>query len=307
MRQLILALIVFAVVAGCGDGGSTPADDAGGKPVVMTTFYPTLYFTQRIAGDLVTATCPVPEDEDAIFWQPDEETVGRYQAADLIVVNGAEFEKWVAKVSLPASRVVNTAKPFEKDFIRFEKAVTHSHGPAGKHAHVGIDGHTWVDPVNAKVQATQIHAALRKLLPDEKEKLDAGLASLLADLDELNAGFGALSGRPPLLASHPAYNYIAKRYGWDLANLNLDPETMPSDEEFTKIAGILETHPAKFLLWEADPKPEIAARFRDELSIESVTFSPCELMSAEDLAAGEDYLSVMKANLAAMRGVLGGE
>jgi zinc transport system substrate-binding protein len=300
-RRLSLALLALCLVVGCGDQDTTDVPETGGKPVVMTTFYPTLYFVRRIAGDLVDVRCPVPEDEDAIFWQPDEATIGRYQKADLIVVNGAEFEKWVAKTSLPTARVVDTAKLFEKDFVRFEHATTHSHGPAGEHAHEGIDGHTWVDPVNAKAQAAEIHRALVKLLPGKKAALDAGLAALTKDLDDLAAGFASLTGKPPLLASHPAYNYLAKRYGWNLANLDLDPETMPEDEIFASMKEKMEAHPAKYLLWESTPKPEIAARFRDELGITSITFSPCELMSQADLMTGKNYLTVMKANLEALK------
>jgi len=302
---LMLALAVLMPIA-CGDGTPKDAPTSGGKPVVLTTFYPTLYFVRRIAGDLVEVECPVPEDEDAIFWQPDEATIGRYQQADLIVVNGAEFEKWVQKTSLPSAKLVDTARPFENDFLRFEKAVTHSHGPAGEHAHEGIDGHTWVDPENAKAQAAEIHRALVKLLPDRKARLDEGLAALTKDLDELSDGFAALAGKPPLLASHPAYNYTVKRYGWNLVNLDLDPGEMPSDEAFAKIAVLLKAHPAKYLLWESDPLPEIATRFRDELGVASVTFSPCELMSTADLVAGSDYLSVMRENLARLKPVFGG-
>jgi len=304
-RRLTLAILALFFVAGCGDSGSTDATDDGGKPIVLTTFYPTLYFVQRIAGDLVDAECPVPEEEDAIFWHPDEATIGRFQQADLIVVNGAEFEKWVAKTSLPPARIVNTARSFEKDFVRFEHATTHSHGPAGEHAHEGIDGHTWVDPMFASIQAGEIENALRKLLPGDGAKLDVGFAALRKDLGGLDAAFRALPGKPPLLASHPAYNYLAKRYGWNLVNLDLDPEEMPSAEVFAQVKAILAEHPAKHLLWEADPKPEIAARFRDELGVGSITFSPCELMSAEDLAAGKDYLSVMKGNLRALREAFG--
>ena len=36
--------------------------------------------------------CPVPEDEDAIFWNPDADMLAEYQAADLIVVDGNPLE-----------------------------------------------------------------------------------------------------------------------------------------------------------------------------------------------------------------------
>ena len=41
--------------------------------------------------------------------QPSDELLAAYQRADLIVLNGAGFAKWVAGASLPPSRVVDTA------------------------------------------------------------------------------------------------------------------------------------------------------------------------------------------------------
>jgi zinc transport system substrate-binding protein len=303
VRPLALAatLALFTVLGACGDKPEPAGGGAAAKPVIYTTFYPTTYFTQRLAGDLVTVVCPVPADEDAIFWKPDDATVARYQKADLIVVNGADFEKWVLATSLPQARVVDTAKPFAAGFVKFEKAVTHSHGPAGEHAHEGIDGHTWLDPINAKVQAGEIAKALAKLLPAHAATFEANLKALRADLDALDAGLKTVTEKlagAPLLASHPAYNYVAKRYSWNVKNLDLDPGEMPSDEAFAAIKALLAEHPAKIILWESFPLSEIAKRFAEELGLRSVEFSPCELVDPEALAGGEDYLSVMKRNLA---------
>lgn len=306
-RLIVVAVAVTALLAGCGGEPGTGSGDGGpDKPgkklLVMTTFYPTQYFTEMIGGDLVEVVCPVPEGEDAIFWQPDEETISRYQKADLIVLNGADFAKWVAKTPLPSAKVLDTAKPFESTFIRYEKATTHAHGPAGAHAHEGLDGHTWVDPVNAKVQASQILGRLRKLLPEHDEELQKRYLVLSGNLDSLNDRLTELQwreDRPPILASHPAYNYIAARYGWQVVNLDLDPEEMPSDEAFAAIAKIVSETRAEWLLWEGDPKPEIAKRFADELKIKSVTFSPCELYE------GEDYMTVMERNVERLKPVFG--
>jgi zinc transport system substrate-binding protein len=304
-RVFVVSIAVAALLAGCGGEPGTGSGDGGPekpakKLLVMTTFYPTQYFTEVIGGDLVEVVCPVPEGEDAIFWQPDEETISRYQKADLIVLNGADFAKWVAKTPLPSARVLDTAKPFADTFIRYEKATTHAHGPAGAHAHEGIDGHTWLDPLNAKVQAGEIHQRLLKMLPEHEERLNAGFRTLNDRLTKLERAFGDLKkglDERPILASHPAYNYIAERYGWKLINLDLDPEEMPSDETFAAIAAILKKSPAEFLIWEGDPKPEIAKRFADELNIRSVTFSPCELYE------GEDYTTVMERNVERLKPV----
>jgi zinc transport system substrate-binding protein len=72
----------------------------------------------------------------------DDQTVAAFQQANLIVVNGASFEKGLAKVTLAESRVVDTAKPLADELIVLTETVTHTHGPQGKHSHEGIDGHT---------------------------------------------------------------------------------------------------------------------------------------------------------------------
>ena len=294
--HIIAILLTCLIVTSCDQSPKTPVPKRVGPPLVMTSFYPTMYFAERIAGDLAKVECPVPATADPIHWMPDRATIASYQNADLIVLNGAVFEKWVDKVSLPTNHVVKTADAFRDEWVRFEEAVTHNHGPTGEHNHEGIDGHTWLDPNLAKIQAMQIHARLLALLPEQKSSLDSNLSGLLADLDMLNRSFVQLSAKLKdrhVLASHPAYNYLQKRYAWNVTNLDLDPRSMPTDQVLDEIGKLLSKKPATILLWENAPTPEIAARFRDRLGLTSVVFSPCE--SFDDAAT--DYLGVMNGNI----------
>lgn len=300
-----LTILLLCLILGCNNSPLNTAQNS--TPVVYTTFYPTYYFAQRIAGNLIQLECPTPEDEDPIFWEAykQPEIVQQYQQADLIILNGAKFTKWVENVSLPQDKIVNTAKPFEKDFIIIKDATVHRHGDGKEHSHAGLDGHTWIDPINAKIQAKEIKKALGKLLPKHISILDANFTKLENDLEALNKTLIEYQknekSNQPLLASHPAYNYIARRFDWNIKNLDLDPEVMPSEETFTKIRKILQSHSAKFILWETYPKQEIAQRFKDELSLESIEFSPCELLSSEEKQQGLDYLAIMKKNLENLR------
>ena len=62
----ICMLLILSLLISC----DSPQENTQAKvPVVYTTFYPTAYFTQRIAKDYAKVVCPVPEDEDAIFWE----------------------------------------------------------------------------------------------------------------------------------------------------------------------------------------------------------------------------------------------
>lgn len=298
-RKHYLLAAVLAVFFSSVAVHADTADDVG-KLVVYTTFYPTEYFTQRIAGDLVEVVNPVPDDADAISWQPDRKSLIAYQQADLIILNGAEFEKWVGQVTLPEDKIVNTAQPFDHRFITIENAVTHSHGAGHTHSHEGLDGHTWVDPVNAKAQAKEIAKVLTKRLPNHKRALKAGYEALASDLDALDSIFKNYRksyDKQPIFMSHPAYNYIAKRYRWNIVNLDLDPQQMPTLAQLADINAKLKKHDAKYLIWESEPDADIAERIEHETGLHSIVFTPLELLSQEQRTAGVDYLDVMQQNV----------
>ncbi len=303
--MLICLTSVAILSAGCKSEGTTSV--ARNKTLVYTTFYPTTYFTQRIAGDHAEVVCPCPASEDPIYWTPDDKTLAAYQQADLIVINGASLEKWIDKVSLPQSRIVDTTKPMADSLITFTQAIQHTHGPKGEHAHTGIDGHTWLDPVSAKGQALEIKKALIHQDPDHRADYERGFAALAKDLDDLDTRFRAISARMKtvsLLCSHPAYNYIARRYGWRIRNLHLDPLHMPDAENLAEAKQAASALSARLLLWEVAPNSEIAEAIQARAGVRSIVFSPCETLDEDARRRGEDYLSAMQANITTLEDAL---
>jgi zinc transport system substrate-binding protein len=81
------------------------------KPTAYVVNYPLYYFTERIAGDHVEVVFPAPSDVDPAFWKPDIATVAAFQAADVIVTNGATYAQWLSQVSLPLAKIVDTPPP----------------------------------------------------------------------------------------------------------------------------------------------------------------------------------------------------
>ena len=76
---------------------------AGDRLSVYTVNYPLAYFAERIGGDQVEVVFTAPPDVDPAYWVPDQKTITAYQQADLILLNGANYAKWISKVSLPRS------------------------------------------------------------------------------------------------------------------------------------------------------------------------------------------------------------
>lgn len=293
---------------------ATPATPAAAdtriRDIVRTTFHPTTYWAERIAGGQVAVENPVPRTADPIFWAPTREAITAYQQSRLIIVNGAEFERWVGMTALPESRVVETTRDFDEPFIRME-STTHAHGPTGEHSHEGVDGHTWMDPINAIRQATTLAEAMKDAWPQYADQFDANLAGLVADLEELDAQFRAITPRLEnviLLAAHPAYNYIARRYGWDITNLDLDPDNLLSGPDLRSINEAIpeDRDPSTqvLLLWESEPMDEMRQLLFADMRVESIVFRPAETISEEEWREDWHYMEIMRDNLNQLAGIL---
>jgi len=279
-------------------GGSVGV--AAERLVVYTVNYPLQYFAQRIAGDHAEVVLPLPPDVDPAFWQPDAATIGGFQRADVILLNGAGYAKWVSRVSLPRRKLVDTSTGFSDSYIDTQGSVTHSHGREGDHSHAGRAFTTWLDFSQAAEQARAVRDALSRIMPAQRDTFASNFLTLERDLLDLDARLKAIVARDParpLIASHPVYQYLARRYSFNLKSLMWEPDAMPPETEWQVLAELREGHPATWMLWEGDPAPEIDERLQ-QLGVQSTVFDP----RGNRPVAG-DFLSVMFNNLANMERV----
>ena len=235
------------------------------------------YFAERIAGEHANVVLPIPADEDPAFWMPDRKTISDYQRADLILLNGANYAKWVNKVTLPQFRVVDTSAELEEQFISVEGTVTHTHGPTGEHAHKGVAFTTWIDFKLATEQAKAIMKALSRKRPAFRDTFQSNFKELEKDLITIDRDIMAIvANKPeqPFVASHPVYEYFARRYGLNIISVHWEPEQVPGEEQWVELQSILKDHPAKWMIWEGEPDPVSVARL-ESMGINSLVFDPC--------------------------------
>jgi zinc transport system substrate-binding protein len=297
-------VLVVSLVSGCSRSSDGPAgvssDPKSGIVTVYVVNYPLKYFAERIGGAHVRVVFPAPVDEDPAFWQPDTKTISAYQQADLILLNGASFAKWTKTVSLPETRAVDTSASLADQYITVADAVTHSHGPDGGHAHPGTAFATWLDPQIALAQAEAIQRALTRLRPQHEEDFRQNLTSLNNDLNvldhELSAAVGSKSERA-LVVSHPVYQYLQRRYRLNAKSVHWEPGEAPPPEMWEELAGMLEQHPAKWMLWEGTPTEENVKRL-SELGVRSTVFDPCGNLPEEG-----GFLEAMRRNTENLRRV----
>jgi zinc transport system substrate-binding protein len=293
----------LVLLAGYGAGeaqAQRAAPAAPGDKRVYTVNYPLAWMAERLAGGAANVSFPAPVDVDPAYWNPEVETVLEYQQADLVLLNGAGYAKWAARVSLPSARQVDTSRGYRGRFIEVDAGPVHSHGPGGEHSHGELAFTTWLDLELARQQAAAVALALAELLPDRAGEIQQRgkiLDGVLREMDRQLSALGERLGGTPLLYSHPVYQYLQRRYGLNGRSLHWEPDQAPSERQWDELEALLRSHPAGIMLWEAAPLPEVAARL-SELGIAVVVFAPL----GNRPEAG-DFESAMRANIEALDAV----
>ncbi len=291
--KLAQLLLLALLMAGCAHHEEQARQTL--KPTVYTVNYPLAYFAERLAGDQIEIVFPEMEGDPA-FWEPTPEKILEFQNADLILLNGAEYAKWVSSAALPEDRLVNTARGLESQLIALDGSGSHAHASGDAHVHGDVAFTLWLNPELAVHQAKTIYASLSRMVALD----DVALIALVADLEKLDADlkevFQPLE-KKPLLGSHPVYQYLAAHYDLNMESVHWEPDSEPDRAMWRELEDILETHKADVMLWEDEPLPSVKKALAQK-GIKSVVFNPCGNRPPDG-----DFLTVMRANVEAVKGL----
>ena len=290
--RLKCAIILFMIVF------SVRSSSAAGPLNIYVVNYPLKYFAERIGGDHVKAEFPAPSDVDPAYWNPDIEDISAYQKADLILLNGAGYARWMAKVSLPRSKLVDTSRQFKDRYLTAKEVMTHSHGAVGEHAHEDLAFTTWLNFELAARQAKAIAGAMGRKRPELLDTFQVNYKALAEELERLDRDIQAIvstNHRTPLTVSHPVYDYFTRRYGLNIVSVHWEPDQVPSESQLGAFKEILKRHPARWMIWEGKPVQASVDKLKT-LGVGSLVFDPCG-----NVPARGDFMTVMQRNVEDLR------
>ena len=145
-------------------------------------------------------------------------------------------------------------------------------------------------------------AQLSDLDPDNAAEYSANAAALRSDLETLDSDFAAgLTGceRTTIVVSHDAFEYLAK-YGLQIESIvGLSPGAEPTPGDLSRLRDLIETDGVTTVFSETLVSPELSETLASEAGVTTAVLDPIEGLSDE--TADEDYLSIMRTNLAALR------
>lgn len=318
-RPAVLLASCALVLAACGGTGGADGDD---KVSVVTSFYPVQFVTERVAGDnaeITNLTAPGGEPHDL---ELSPRQVADVQDADLVVYQGG-FQTAVDEAVDQADRAKGTTVDSADGVTLIEEADEEGHSEEEGHAHEdeahdhadeeghdheshdhgGVDPHVWLDPKNLEPVTEHVRDALVEIDPDHADEYRANAEALLGDLatldEDLTTGLADCTIRD-IVTSHAAFAYLAQAY--DLRQVpiaGIDPGTEPSAAQLAEISDLVEADGITTVFTETLVSPAVANTVAREAGVETATLDPIEGLTEE--TSDEDYLSIMRTNLATLQ------
>lgn len=293
----IAALAVTTLLATAACGGSS-AGEGGGKTRVVGAFYPVAWLSQQIGGaDVSVDTLTKPGAE------PHDLELTPRQLGDL---SKAKFVVYVKGVQPAVDEAVEQhAKGRSLDAASVVKTLAPPAGGAEEESTVSYDPHVWLDPSRMATITTAIGGKLAAADPAHAATYQANAKTLAGKLTALDAEFqaGLKSCKlRTLVTSHAAFGYLAERYGLTQVSIaGVDPENEPSPKRLAELTQEIKRTRATTVFTETLVSPKVAQALANEAGVKTATLDP-----VEGLAAGskDDYLSIMRQNLQALRTAL---
>jgi len=169
--------------------------------------------------------------------------------------------------------------------------------------HPALDPHVWLDPTALGRIARVVQQRLSTIDPDHAIDYARNAATLNRQLRSLDRSFRsglAHCVRPEFMTTHAAFGYLAQRYHLtQIAISGLNPDAEPSPARIAEVQRLAQDHGLTTIFSETLVSPAVAQAIAGDLGLVTDVLDPIEGIT--DQSRGQDYLSVMSSNLAALR------
>ncbi|MDQ4009018.1 MAG: metal ABC transporter substrate-binding protein [Actinomycetota bacterium] len=278
-----VALLVVLATALAGCGGSA----AGGPGTsVVAGFYPFAFVAERVAGEHASVsnlTDPGAEPHDL---ELSPQQVAGVAEADVVVYQRGFQPAVDDAVAENAGGAV----------VEVGEVVGTGGAPAG-------DPHVWQDPTKLAEVARTVADRLAKADAQHADAYRDNADALVADLRALDRDFRqglARCERRTIVTSHAAFGHLAARYDLQTVPIaGISPDSEPSPARLAQLQRVVEARDVTTVFTETLASPRLARTLAEETGVGTAVLDPVEGLSPA--TSGEDYLSLMRANLAALQ------
>jgi zinc transport system substrate-binding protein len=286
-----------AVAVACGDeGGGGAGGGEDGALQVVASFYPLAEAAEKVGGDRVEVTNLTPAGVEPHDLEIDPDQVDRILDADVVLYLGEDFQPAVADIAGDVDGALDLLSTLDLDEASADDGDGHDEG--------AVDPHFWLDPTLMASAVGEIEAALADASPDDADTFAANASAYADELaaldDEMSAALADCES-DQIVTSHAAFHYLAERYGLtQVAVSGLSPEAEPDPDRLGELADLIDDEGITTVFYETLVAPDVAETLAREADVDTAVLNPLEGLSDDEVEAGDDYQSVMRANLDAL-------
>ncbi|HEV8421200.1 MAG TPA: zinc ABC transporter substrate-binding protein, partial [Actinomycetota bacterium] len=171
------------------------------------------------------------------------------------------------------------------------------------------DPHVWLDPVLMAGIVDEVRKALTRADPAGASAYERNAQRYRSEIEGLNERFREGlhdCSRRVIVTSHAAFGYLAARYGLvQEAISGISPEAEPDPKRLARLADLVRREGVTTIFTEELVSPRVAETLAREAGVRTAVLNPLEGLTSEEIGRGENYVTVMRENLATLRAALG--
>ena len=336
MKKFLAFALCLALLAGLVPCAGYAAD----RPVtIVTTIFPIYDWVRRVAGESKNTSLVLLLDNgvDLHSYQPSARDIMTISTADLFIYVGGESDEWVEDalaaamnpdlVSISLTEALGTDLKAEKIVEGMEHEHDHEDGDHD-HDHEDrdqeeeeeeYDEHVWLSLRNAQKLVGVIAGALAGINPDRAETIRSNAAEYTAQLDALDRQYTeaveSAAYRTLLFGDRFPFRYLADDYGltYYAAFAGCSAESEASFETIAFLArkvnelglpAVMAIEGANHRIAETVISTAAGLAGGSSPALKLLTMDSMQSVNAEDVRQGASYLTVMEANLTALKEAL---
>jgi zinc transport system substrate-binding protein len=296
--RLILTTIAVVVAGGCASGNGGRA--TGGVSVVAN-FFPIAEAARRVGGRLVHVTSLTPAGVEPHDLELTSREVDEIDGATVVFYVGSGFQPAVA-VAAKHRRGLSVDVAAGLLGVGDAEAIARQDGatPTAN----ARDPHFWLDPLLMAKAVDRVSAGLDRADPKHATTYDANAVAYkarLSDLDHEYATTLAHCARHEIVTAHAAFFYLARRYGLtQYAITGVSPDAEGDPQRIADLSDLIRRNGVTTVFYEELVPRDFADALAKDAGVKTDVLNPIEGLSKNEVKVGENYLSVMRGNLAAL-------
>jgi zinc transport system substrate-binding protein len=266
--------------------GAPAIASAASRVPVVASFYPIAWAAQQVGGQRVAVTNLTPAGAEPHDLELTPDQIDEVLDADAVFELGRGFQ------------------PAVEDAAEQREGTTVQLLPPG-----AKDPHVWLDPVRMAAIVRTVQRELTKVDPKGRASYARNAARVLTELDALDSRFQdglAHCERDVIVTAHEAFGHLAQRYGLRQEGVaGLSPDAESDAQRIGQLTDLVKRDGVTTVFTEELVSPRIAKTLAREAGVRTETLNPLEGLTDRELRRGDDYVSVMDANLAKLQRALG--